>query len=272
MSDDLYNRRKLNYNKIVFDNQQDKPVKPKNTLQSNAYKTAIKTRQFEIELFWKRALFFFGFITASFTAYWKVYEFAKKKENLLFIENICADNITRITVNPNSDIDSSYKLILIFISIVIFILCAVFNCSCRGSKFWQENWEFHIDYLEDEISGKLYKTWKPNEKCLLNPFGKYNFSLSKLAIGVSFIFELASIFLVMFSVNLFCKIPFIEFFRKLFFENGKIFLFFMFIFLLITVTHLFLYLTCKGNATKNSKSNSVTVHKYDGTNANLDYQ
>jgi hypothetical protein len=28
----------------------------------------------------------------------------------------------------------------------------------RASKRWQENWEKHIDYLEDEITGPLYKT------------------------------------------------------------------------------------------------------------------
>jgi hypothetical protein len=30
--------------------------------------------------------------------------------------------------------------------------------SAQGSKFWQENWERHIDMLEDEFEGKLHKT------------------------------------------------------------------------------------------------------------------
>ena len=30
-------------------------------------------------------------------------------------------------------------------------------CVNRGSKFWQENWEFHLDMLEDKIDGPLYK-------------------------------------------------------------------------------------------------------------------
>ena len=34
-----------------------------------AYETAVETRQFEIELFWKRSLFFWGFIASSFVAY-----------------------------------------------------------------------------------------------------------------------------------------------------------------------------------------------------------
>lgn len=28
----------------------------------------------------------------------------------------------------------------------------------RGSKYWQENWENHVDMLEDGITGPLYKT------------------------------------------------------------------------------------------------------------------
>lgn len=28
----------------------------------------------------------------------------------------------------------------------------------RGSKFWQNNWERHVDLLEDQVFGPLYKT------------------------------------------------------------------------------------------------------------------
>ena len=30
-------------------------------------------------------------------------------------------------------------------------------CVNRGSKYWQENWEYHVDMLENEINGPLYK-------------------------------------------------------------------------------------------------------------------
>src|SRR5262249_26529541 len=30
--------------------------------------------------------------------------------------------------------------------------------TAQGSKFWQENWEHHIDMLEDEFEGRLHKT------------------------------------------------------------------------------------------------------------------
>ncbi|EAW8702243.1 hypothetical protein ACFJ30_003780 [Salmonella enterica] len=28
----------------------------------------------------------------------------------------------------------------------------------RGSKYWQENWENHLDHMENKITGPLYKT------------------------------------------------------------------------------------------------------------------
>jgi hypothetical protein len=39
------------------------------------------------------------------------------------------------------------------------ILTALANAlAARGSRFWQNNWEKHIDMLEDKIEGQLYKT------------------------------------------------------------------------------------------------------------------
>lgn len=36
-------------------------------LQKQQFKTAVEVRKLEIELFWKRSLFFWGFIAAAFT-------------------------------------------------------------------------------------------------------------------------------------------------------------------------------------------------------------
>lgn len=29
--------------------------------------------------------------------------------------------------------------------------------TAKGSKFWQENWEGHVDFLEDKFEGRLHK-------------------------------------------------------------------------------------------------------------------
>jgi hypothetical protein len=53
--------------------------------------------------------------------------------------------------------------------------------SASGSKFWQENWESHIDMLEDEIEGRLHKTvWLQN--------GQTRWSVSRINQRLSFFF------------------------------------------------------------------------------------
>jgi hypothetical protein len=51
----------------------------------------------------------------------------------------------------------------------------------RASKFWQENWEKHVDLLEDSVIGPLYKTVLSDESLRFwRPWGPYPFSVSKL--------------------------------------------------------------------------------------------
>ena len=50
----------------------------------------------------------------------------------------------------------------------------------KASKFWQENWESHIDCLETEIEGNLYKTVLKNKCSAFNPLKGFYFSVSKI--------------------------------------------------------------------------------------------
>jgi hypothetical protein len=90
---------------------------------------AYQQRTFEIEHYWKRATYFWGFQLAIFAAF-----------GLLWREQ-SKDQWTLVTIALS----------------VLGILTAVANSLSGGSKFWQENWERHIDMLEDEIEGRLYK-------------------------------------------------------------------------------------------------------------------
>lgn len=97
--------------------------------QKEALERAWKNRDFEIELYWKRASYFWGFIAATFAGYFII-------------------------------VSNEIK----FIQIEYIIICLGFVFSLAwyfvniGSKKWQENWEKHIDMLEDEITGPIYKT------------------------------------------------------------------------------------------------------------------
>lgn len=51
----------------------------------------------------------------------------------------------------------------------------------RASKFWQENWEKHVDLLEDSVVGPLYKTVLSDADLRFTKWsGPYRFSVSKL--------------------------------------------------------------------------------------------
>jgi hypothetical protein len=92
---------------------------------------AHQIRQFEIELYWKRANYFWLLQAAVFAAVgltWK---------------------------NVATGVPAAVPVLLSALGVVT----AWAGClSALGSKFWQENWEHHIDMLEDEFEGKLHKT------------------------------------------------------------------------------------------------------------------
>jgi hypothetical protein len=114
------------------------------------FEVALQTRNFEIDLFWKRSLFFWGFISAAFVGY------AALRQSELRIVFAC------------------FGLV----------------CSCawslvnRGSKYWQECWETKLARFEFPVTGSLFAMWEaPQDKgCWLS--GR-KYSVSKLAIALS---------------------------------------------------------------------------------------
>jgi len=99
------------------------------TRKAQALHYALDIRKFEIELYWKRATYFWAFIAASFAGYGAV-------------QNIREPDRTDL-------------------SVLVGCLGLVFSFAWylinRGSKFWFVNWEKHVDVLEDEVLGPLYK-------------------------------------------------------------------------------------------------------------------
>lgn len=91
---------------------------------------ALDIRKFEIELYWKRATYFWSFIGAALAGYALVYQ--------------------------RSASDDSW-LLLVFSCLGLLFSVAWYLVN-RGSKFWQNNWERHVDLLEDQVIGPLYKT------------------------------------------------------------------------------------------------------------------
>ncbi|WP_396632373.1 hypothetical protein [Maribacter sp. R86514] len=104
-----------------------------NDLLEKAYQKAWDNRDFEINKFWTRAAYFWGFIVLIFGGL-----------------------ITLLTSKSNETaINLRLDLYLIALGLLFSI---AWYLVMKGSKSWQENWEAHIDYLENFISGPLYKT------------------------------------------------------------------------------------------------------------------
>lgn len=127
---------------------------PREQQMKAALASAHRLRSFEIEHYWKRATYFWAFQVAIFAAF-----------GLLWRQP-AANDWSPITVALAG----------------LGILTAVANTlSARGSRFWQENWEHHIDMLEDTIEGRLYKTvWLDK--------GTVSFSVSRINLYLSYYF------------------------------------------------------------------------------------
>ncbi len=133
------------------------------TKREKALEHALDIRKFEIGLYWQRAAYFWALIAAAFAGYFAI----------LSAEHLCD------------------KAFLAYVVGCIGLLFTWAWCLVnRGSKQWQENWENHVDMLEDEITGPLYKTVlsRPeSEPTLIEAYitGPGNFSVSKINQWVS---------------------------------------------------------------------------------------
>lgn len=130
------------------------------TMTERALKRAYELRNFEIEHYWKRATYFWAFQVAIFAAF-----------GLLLTHPVTG-------CEPAASDWSPITVALAGLG----ILTAVANVlSAKGSRFWQDNWENHIDMLEDSIEGRLYKTvWLDD--------GTVSFSVSRVNKQLGFYF------------------------------------------------------------------------------------
>jgi len=129
---------------------QPAPKKEDKKKRELALERAWHNRDFEIDKYWSRATYFWAFIAATFAGY---------------IAVMASDKMSRTFQNE-------LGFIIICMGLVFSVSWYLVNI---GSKKWQENWEKHIDMLEDYVTGPIYKTvW--NETA---------FSVSRINIMVS---------------------------------------------------------------------------------------
>lgn len=98
--------------------------------EAQALTFALDTQKFEIELYWKRATYFWTFIAATLAGYAAI-QASSIPDKTEFIVTLCCLGV---------------------------LFSFGWHCVHRGSKQWQENWENHVDMLEDYAVGPLFKT------------------------------------------------------------------------------------------------------------------
>jgi hypothetical protein len=120
----------------ITQEQYDELFKENDKILEKALEQAYEIRKFEIELYWKRAAYFWTFIGAAFVGYAAFFNASSND----------------MPPNPNRE------LILVLIACIGFVFSVAWHCVNKGGKFWQENWENHVELLEDKVFGPLYKT------------------------------------------------------------------------------------------------------------------
>lgn len=126
---------------------------------AKALSFAIETRKFEIELYWKRATYFWAFIALSFTA---LYNVAYSKP--VTTKGILYSNLTPLAIICFG-----------------FLLSVAFYLVNKASKDWQKNWEGHIYELQENIMGPIYSIVSHKETFSVS---KVNEIISKAVIAL----------------------------------------------------------------------------------------
>jgi hypothetical protein len=159
----------------------------------NALKTALDIRKFEIDLYWKRATYFWTFLTLTLGAYFTV----------------MLSKVDRIDIGLYLKIEDSNQLAqkheaLLLLSCLGLVFSVCWYLVNRASKYWQENWEKHVDLLESSNQGPLYRTVLHNEKMRWwHPLGAFPFSVSKLNQTLSLFISGLFVILLWSTVNRF---------------------------------------------------------------------
>jgi hypothetical protein len=122
-------------------------------MSRKAFETAVDTRKFEIQLFWTRSIFFWGFIASAFVGYASLRQHA-----------------------------SDLSIVVACFGVVCSVAWSLVN---RGSKYWQEAWESKVERLEPLVTGPLFATEEKVQVHKVSWLRARRYSVSKLAIGLS---------------------------------------------------------------------------------------
>lgn len=143
------------------------------------YKTVMDIRKFEIEMYWKRATYFWAFIVLAFGSYGAI-------------------------LSGKWDADSAYSKddALFFIACLGLVFSVAWYYVNRGSKFWQRNWEYQADLHEDAVVGEVYRrVYGKMDDNFFKLTSAYPFSVSNINHILSLFFVVLFVLLLLYVSN-----------------------------------------------------------------------
>jgi len=126
---------------------------PDLALKTKAFDVAHENRKLEIQLFWQRSLFFWGFVAASLVAYAQ-------------------------TIKDHQH----YSIVFALFGLVCSI---VWSRGNRGSKYWQEYWEKKVNFYQHFTTGNIFYDRRPTKPRFFEVFEGRRASVSKLTMALS---------------------------------------------------------------------------------------
>ena len=133
----------------------------------DALERAHDIRKFEIDLYWRRSNQMYFIVAGLLTAF-----------GVLLSEN--------------------YFLGATAIACLGTIISFAWVHVNKGSKFWQENWEAHIDILEDSVEGNLYKVVNMEKKENAYSVGRINRAVSWI---ITYSWGITTLGMIVFGFN-----------------------------------------------------------------------
>ncbi len=145
-------------------------------LRDKAFQVAIENRRFEIELYWKRATYFWTLIAAVFIGYF--------------------------ALQGNESKGSQFASFVI--SCIGLMFSLAWYLISRASAYWHANWDAHVHQLEDELVGPLQKAKIDNNAFNLRDItSPYHFSGTKIHAVTSLYIIFVWSFLLIESVSVY---------------------------------------------------------------------
>ncbi len=213
-TDTMVCKKKVDF---IINEEYIKCYKGKEEIQK-AFEIALETRKFEIELYWKRTAYFALFIGAVFVGYYSI-------------------------LLPNETNNNGNSHLSLILAVLGYLLSLLWYMANRGSKYWQENWEAHIEELSTHLGIPIFGIIKSRKHSIWNLREEYPFSVSKVNQMVSLIITFGWLMMLLKEIEIlnFLKIT----------SDSIIYKVFVGI-LVITVSFLII-IFCKGFAAKKPK-------------------